>query len=151
MPIGFPRPIDPDNFFGISRDRWLSNRMSVPTGALAFFDAKHFRPYARRILNLAARMVGPNVKLVLTKEPGHYMLLSGDDNGPITGIENLFSRFPAPRVFTVEDVVAEVGAARTSLNDIDVLDLLDTIRRDIPTERWDACEKANPWVKGYVV
>ncbi len=145
MAVGHPRPIDPDNFFGTCRRQWLNNRMAVPADALAFFDKKHFRPYARSLLMVIATAVNPRVKLVLTKAPGHYMFLDRDTNRALPDLLPHQELMPQCPIFRVEDVLAELSRHRSEVDEVELMTLLEEIRTDIPSERWESCVKLHTW------
>ncbi|MGH7996469.1 MAG: hypothetical protein ACREFX_08970 [Opitutaceae bacterium] len=147
-PLGLPRPIDTDNFFGTRRSFFAQNLMPVPTGCLAHFDGAVYRPYAKRLVAwLAAAEFGWTGPADLG-DPPRYCLLR--DGAPAKVPEDLREELPAPPAVPLETILEHFDRHHAKAPALQLLDLLTLISEDLGPRRFTAAIAGRSWVSEYL-
>jgi len=147
-PLGVPRPIDVENFFGARRQYFARNLMPVPTGCLAPFDGAVYRPYVKQLVAwLAAADYGWSGPAQIG-DPPRYCLLRG---GAPAGVpEDLCDEIPPPPAVRLEAVLAHFDRNHAKAPALQLLDLLTLVAEDLGTRRFTAATASRPWVQLYM-
>ena len=147
-PLGLPRPVDVDNFFGAKARYFAENLMPIPTGCLAFFDTNIYRPYVRRIVTLLNRhefgWSGP----ALAEDPPRYCLLR--DGAPSAVPPDLALELPEPPRVTLEEVLTYFDRNHVWSAPMQLLDVLTLVSEDLGPERFAAVAAAHPWLADFM-
>jgi hypothetical protein len=147
-PIGLPRPIDQENFFGAKFVFFARNAMPIPTGCLAHFDAAIYRPYVQSLVGCLGR-----------REPGWSGPITIDDP-PRYGL----FRYGAPAEIPADLWLGLPGAPRVSLEGIllhfddfwetaiptQMLDLLSLVQEDLGSAEFSTIIGRHPWVADFM-
>lgn len=147
-PLGLPRPLDPDNFFGARALFFARNLMPVPTGCLAHFDLTVYRPYVKSIVALLADVEpgweGPG----FMDEPPRYCLVR--DGMPAHLPPDLGVVLPEPPRVRLEAVLSHFDRTHAHAPALQLLDLLTLIAEDLGAVRFTAATQHRPWVKEFL-
>jgi len=147
-PLGLPRPIDPDNFFGAQSLFFYRNSMPIPTGCMAHFDAAVYRPYLERLVaflsGLELGWSGP----VLLEDPPRYCLLR--DGVPTEIPEDLRSEMPEPPRVSLAAILTHFDRHHGSVVPMQLLDLLTLVGEDIGPVKFAAVAARRPWVSEFL-
>jgi len=148
LPVGFQRPINPDNFFGVSRLQWLRGRVVVPVRPVSLFGPLYFEPYAESVIYALGRSKpkARKVQLAITEEPSRYVFIYEDTKESIPFLWRAESVVPPPRLFTVEDVCAVIERVGNPWHDQTVFTFIEMIKEDIPCTRWMSLVARFPWI-----
>lgn len=147
-PLGLPRPVDVENFFGARRLFFAHNLMPVPCGCLAHFDQAVYRPYAKRLVAwLAAAEFGWSGPAQVG-DPPRYCLVR--DGAPATVPDDLRDEFPPPPAVRLEAVLGHFDRCHASVPALQLLDLLTLLAEDLGAKRFSAATAARPWVQQYL-
>ena len=147
-PLGLPRPIDPENFFGAKAHFFAANLMPIPGGCLAHFDGAVFRPYLRNVVALLdsfeAGWSGP----VVVDDPPRYCLLRG---GVATEIPPAVRPLvPEPPRVPFADILAFFDRHHADVSPTQLLDVLILASEDLGPVRFAAATADRPWVVEYM-
>ena len=147
-PIGLPRPIDVDNFFGAQADYFARNVMPIPTGCLDHFDEVVYRPYVGTIV---AFLNGPAIGWsgpAVIYDPPRYCLLC-DGLAAHVPLELRPFLPPPPRV-PLGSVLKYFGRSRRHVATIQLLDVLSIVSEDLGPARFAAATADHPWVADFM-
>lgn len=147
-PLGLPRPLDPDNFFGAKPVFFARNLMPVPTGCLAHFDLAVYRPYVKSVVALLADLepgwAGPGI----VDDPPRYCLVR--DGMPALLPPDLRGLLPEPPKVRLETVLSHFDRTHHQAPALQLLDLLTLVAEDLGAARFAAATAVRPWVKEFL-
>jgi hypothetical protein len=144
-PLGLPRPIDPDNFFGARGEYFARNIMPVPTGCLDHFDEAVYRPHVRNIVGFLGALdfgwSGPG----FISDPPRYCLMR--DGIPTEVPQGIRSLIPEPPRVKLADVLDHFDVTRGGRGAVlQMLDILTMVSEDIDPAKFAAAIAGHPWV-----
>jgi hypothetical protein len=147
-PLGLPRPLDPDNFFGAKIAFFANNVMPVPTGCLAHYDAAAYRPYARLLVaalrRIDSRWSGP----AYLDDPPRYCLLRG--GVPAEVPPELWPLLPDPPRVSLSQILCHFDSWNESAAPMQLLDILTLVAEDLGPAKFAEASSGHPWVAGYM-
>lgn len=147
-PLGLPRPLDPENFFGAKAQFFAFNQMPIPGGCLAHFDGAVYRPYLNDLLShLAAQEPGWD-GLARLDQPPRYCLLR--DGVPSSIPLPFRSTMPTPPQVRLEGVLTHLGRHHGEESSFELLDLLTLISEDLGPYRFAAATAKHAWVADFM-
>jgi hypothetical protein len=147
-PLGVPRPIDVENFFGARRVYFAHNLMPVPSGCLAPFDGLAYRPYLKRLVAWLATAEFGWKGFAAVGEPARYCLLR--DGAPAVVPPDLREELPEPPRVHLDSVLRHFARHHAQAPGFQLFDLLTLIAEDLGPERFAAATARHPWVAAYV-
>ena len=143
-PIGLPRPIDLDNFFGARTEYFARNAMPIPTGCLDHFDGAVYRPYVEGIVaflnGVAPGWSGPAV----IHDPPRYCLLRAGAAAHVPIEVRPF--LPAPPRVPLASVLDYFAQNRRQVAQIQLLDVISIVSEDLGPVKFAAAVVPHPWV-----
>lgn len=143
-PLGFPRPIDPENFFGAKALFFARNLMPVPMGCVAHFDVMVYRPYLRRLVAYLMTMeLGWEAPAFLDNPPRYCVVRDGV---AATIPPELRPMMPPPPRVPFRDVLTHFGAPEARTQPMQLLDLLTLVSEDLGSDKFTSATKSHPWV-----
>jgi hypothetical protein len=146
-PLGLPRPIDPNDFFGARLEYFARNQMPIPSGCLSHFDASVYRPYLEKIVSFLDDLEfcwnGP----VAIDNPPRYCLLR--DCVPAEIPQELWPLLSAPPRVTLEEVLAYFDLHHGEVAPVQLLDVITLISEDIPAAAFAALVASHPWLEEF--
>jgi hypothetical protein len=148
-PIGLPRPIDVNDFFGARVQYFAQNLMPVPSGCLAYFDAAIYRPYIEKVAAILHGMdfgwSGP----VLISDPTRYCLLR--DGIPMEVPACLWGFLPEPPRVALEAVLSYFDRNQAAMAaDLQLLDVVTLLSEDLDAAKFAAATANHPWVAEFL-
>lgn len=147
-PLGLPRPIDVENFFGAQRHFFAHNLMPVPTGCLAHFDPAVYRPYAKRVAAwLASADFGWSGPVELGDPPRYCFLRDG---APAPVPADLRDELPPPPHVRLRAVLGHFDRHHADAPALQLLDLLTLLKEDLGPRRFAAATAGRGWVAEYL-
>lgn len=147
-PLGLPRPLDPDNFFGVKPVFFARNLMPVPTGCLAHFDRAVYRPYVRSLVVFLSDLEGGWEGPGFIDDPPRYCLVR--DGMPAALPNDLRAVVPEPPKVRLESVLRHFDATHKEAPALQLLDLLSVISEDIGPARFAAFTGSRSWVREFL-
>lgn len=147
-PLGLPRPIDRDNFFGAQARYFTANLMPVPTGCLAYFDGSVYRPHAAVIAGLLAELEPGWGTLAVVGDPPRYCLLR--DGFPCEVPSEFQHLLPEPPRVRLETVLEHFDRCRKVAPPMQLLDILTLVAEDLGQARFASATAGHPWVAEYL-
>jgi hypothetical protein len=144
-PLGLPRPIDPDNFFGARAMYFARNLMPIPTGCLDHFDTAVYRPYLESLVTFLGALdfgwSGPG----FMSDPPRYCLLR--DGVPTEVPVNIRGLLPEPPRVRLNDVLEYFDTTRGGPSAVmQMLDIFTMVTEDLGSARFEAATANHPWV-----
>jgi hypothetical protein len=147
-PLGLPRPIDVDNFFGAKSRYFAENMMPIPSGCLAHFDTEVYRPYVKELVEaLNCREFGWSGPAI-TEDPPRYCLLR--DGSPARIPHDLAQELPEPPRIGFEQVLSYFDRNHVWAAPMQLLDVLTLASEDLGPERFAAATAGHPWVAEFM-
>ena len=143
-PLGLPRPLDPDNFFGAKTQFFACNQMPIPSGCLAHFDLAVYWPYLKRVLALLEEVEFGWDGIALANDPPRYCLVR--DGIPTRIPYHLRSTLPPPPQVPLKAILAHLAKRYPEESPMELLDLLTLIKEDLGSARFAAATAGYPWV-----
>jgi len=147
-PLGLPRPVDPDNFFGAKPLFFARNLMPVPTGCLDYFDAAVYRPYVKGLVALLNThefdWSGPEI----IEGPPRYCLFRA--GVPASVPADLRPLLPDPPRVSLRQVLDQVAETQMSANSLQLLDVLTITCEDLGPDKFAAATSDYPWVAAFM-
>ena len=147
-PLGLPRPLDPENFFGVKLLFFARNQMPVPTGCLADFDHTVYRPYVERIVDNLNRLEFGWSGPVVIEGPARYCLLR--DGVPATVPVDLRPVIPEPPRVRFEEVLQHFAGRHGTAPPMQLLDVLTLVSEDMGRQKFAAATAGHPWVAEFM-
>jgi hypothetical protein len=147
-PLGLPRPVDPENFFGAKPLFFARNLMPVPTGCLDYFDSAVYRPYVRSLVAfLNAHELGWGGPAIIDG-PSRYCLLRG--GVPASVPADLRPLLPEPPKISLRRVLNRVAETHATTNSLQLLDVLTLVSEDLGPEKFALATLDYPWVAAFM-
>jgi hypothetical protein len=147
-PLGLPRPVDLDNFFGAKVQYFTRNVMPIPSGCLAHFDGAVYRPYVRSIVDflngLEFGWCGP----AYMDGPLRYCMLR--DGAPAAVPADLQPFLPEPPRVTFGTVLDHFDRHHSRVAPMQLLDVLTLVREDLGPEKFGAATAGHRWVAEFM-
>ncbi len=147
-PLGLPRPIERDNFFGAQARFFAANLMPVPTGCLAHFDEAVYRPHTAVIAGLLAGLEPGWGRLEVVGDPPRYCLLR--DGFPCEVPSKFQPLLPEPPRVRLEAVLEHFSRCRKVAPPLQLLDILTLVAEDLGPARFASATAGHPWVAEYL-
>ncbi len=147
-PLGLPRPIDAENFFGVKLLFFARNQMPIPTGCLADFDGAVYRPYVQRIVeNLNRLEFGWSGPMVLDGPPRYCLLRDGV---PATVPVDLRPLIPEPPRVRFAEILQHFDRRHSAAAPMQLLDVLTLVSEDLGRQKFAAATAGHPWVAEFM-
>jgi hypothetical protein len=147
-PLGLPRPVDVDNFFGAKVQYFTQNLMPIPSGCLAYFDGAVYRPYLRSVVEflngLEFGWSGP----AFMDGPPRYCLLR--DGAPAEVPADLQPLLPEPPRIALDAVLDHFDQYHPRVAPMQLLDVLTLVREDLGPEKFAAATASHRWVDEFM-
>jgi len=147
-PLGLPRPLDPENFFGAKAYYFAANLMPIPSGCLSHFDGAVYRPYVEGLVALLdsfeAGWSGP----AILDDPPRYCLLH--NGAPAEVRPEVRPLLPEPPHVSFEAILAYLDHHRGEVQPMQLLDVLTLVSEDFGPSRFAAATASRPWVAEYM-
>jgi hypothetical protein len=143
-PLGLPRPLDPDNFFGAKRQFFVSNQMPIPSGCLAHFDLAVYRPYLKSILAFLEGVEYGWNGVALADDPPRYCLLKHETPAQVP--DQFWPFLPEPPQVPLQAILAHLGLRHAEESPMELLDVLTLVSEDLGSARFAAATAGHPWV-----
>jgi len=147
-PLGLPRPIAADNFFGAKGRFFALNLMPIPTGCLAHFDRAVYRPHARRVVSILRRQDCDWSGAAIVDGPPRYCLRQA--GAPATVPEELWPLLPEPPRVSLEAVLSHFDPPRREALPLQLLDVLSLVSEDLGADRFAVATAGHPWVADFM-
>jgi hypothetical protein len=147
-PLGLPRPIDIDNFFGARLRYFTENIMPIPGGCLAYFDTDVYRPYAQGLVEALQRLEQGWSGPALAEDPARYCLLRY--GVPERVRTELALELPDPPRVTLEQVLTYFDTNHVWAPPMQLLDVLTLVSEDLGAEKFAAATVDRPWMAEYM-
>jgi hypothetical protein len=147
-PLGLPRPIDVDNFFGAKGLYFARNLMPIPSGCLAHFDDAVYRPHIRNLIVLLNGLEFGWTGPAFIDGPPRYCLLR--DGVPAEVPADLRALLPEPPRVTFGAVLAHFDHHHRTVAPMQLLDVLTLVSEDLGPEKFAAATAGHPWVAEFM-
>jgi hypothetical protein len=147
-PLGLPRPIDPENFFGVKLLFFARNQMPIPTGCLADFDGAVYRPYVQSIVAHLNRLEKVWSGPVVIDGPARYCLLR--HGVPASVPADLRPLMPEPPRVKFAEVLRHFDLRHAAAAPMQLLDVLTLVSEDLGRQKFALAIASHPWVAEFM-
>jgi hypothetical protein len=147
-PIGLPRPIDKENFFGAKLLYFARNAMPIPTGCMSHFDAALYRPYVQSLVGRLEQLeFGWSGPVMIDDPPRYGVLLNGV---PAEIPADLWPELPEPPRVSLHAILVHFDNFRETAIPMQLLDVLTLASEDLGSAEFSAITGRHPWVAEFM-